>query len=312
LKIRHIQNHYCYYVFLVKLDNDGQVVWSKTYGTAGREYAYEHGLDIASHGGFALTGKGGSGQNPVGIFWLKTDSVGNLQWAKNFPGIGAHSIKRTNDNGYVVVGTELSGNTSFDPILLKSDFSGNLLWNKVYVGILNDVSYDVVVTNDEGYALAGRTSSFGSGGDDSYLIKTDANGNTGCNDSTYDTNATNAPFIEAIQTILTGSGVNTVSYPNVMYRGLFVTDPCLSTEIVSSDNNNQIKIFPNPSASGVFYLSEYSNEVIETIVVRNWLGEIIYEGKTREIDLRKSAKGMYLCIIKLNDAGLFCSKIIIE
>jgi hypothetical protein len=50
-------------------------------------------------------------------------------------------------------------------------------WQKTYGGTEDDEVYSVVRTSDGGYALAGGTSSFGAGGSDMYLVKTDAGGN---------------------------------------------------------------------------------------------------------------------------------------
>ena len=49
-------------------------------------------------------------------------------------------------------------------------------WSKVYGGSSDDEAYSVVQTSDGGYAIAGYTESFGAGGSDFWLVKTDANG----------------------------------------------------------------------------------------------------------------------------------------
>ncbi len=49
-------------------------------------------------------------------------------------------------------------------------------WGQTYGGTGSDVAYAVVQTSDEGYTLAGATDSFGSGGKDFWLVKTDATG----------------------------------------------------------------------------------------------------------------------------------------
>ena len=48
---------------------------------------------------------------------------------------------------------------------------------KTYGGTDDDGAYSVQQTSDGGYIVAGHTNSFGAGGDDIFLIKTDANGN---------------------------------------------------------------------------------------------------------------------------------------
>jgi hypothetical protein len=48
---------------------------------------------------------------------------------------------------------------------------------KIYGGANNEWAYSIQQTSDGGYIVAGYTRSFGAGGDDVFLIKTDANGN---------------------------------------------------------------------------------------------------------------------------------------
>jgi predicted secreted protein len=51
-------------------------------------------------------------------------------------------------------------------------------WSKTYGRTGEDEAYSLVQTSDGGYALAGETQSFGSGGRDFWLVKTDSNGKT--------------------------------------------------------------------------------------------------------------------------------------
>jgi hypothetical protein len=52
------------------------------------------------------------------------------------------------------------------------------LWTRTYGGQGRDIAYSVEQTTDGGYILAGETYSFGAGGADAYLVKTDSWGNT--------------------------------------------------------------------------------------------------------------------------------------
>lgn len=50
-------------------------------------------------------------------------------------------------------------------------------WIKAYGGTNSEVARSVIQTSDGGYLLAGETASFGAGGKDFWLVKTDASGN---------------------------------------------------------------------------------------------------------------------------------------
>ena len=50
-------------------------------------------------------------------------------------------------------------------------------WNQTYGGTSDDQAYSVVQTGDGGYAIAGSTNSFGVGGWDFWLVRTDSTGN---------------------------------------------------------------------------------------------------------------------------------------
>ena len=108
-------------------------------------------------------------------------------------GIGkAYTVVQTSDGGYVLVGiTEGFEEGNRDFWLVKTDSDGNMEWNKTYEGTKDDFAHSVVQTSDGGYALEGYTNSFGAGGYDFWLVKTDSLGNMEWN-QTYGYGAINS------------------------------------------------------------------------------------------------------------------------
>ena len=89
----------------------------------------------------------------------------------------ARSIIQTKEGGYAVVGSTSSfGYGNADVYFLKLDSMGMYEWSRVYGGPDVDRGYEVEQTTDGGYAIAGYTNSFGNGGYDCYLVKTDSTG----------------------------------------------------------------------------------------------------------------------------------------
>ena len=85
---------------------------------------------------------------------------------------------QTSDGGYAITGTTTSfGAREWDVYVVKLDATGNLQWTRTIGGPESDEGYSLIQTSDGGYAIAGRTYSFGTGDYDVYVVKLDAHGN---------------------------------------------------------------------------------------------------------------------------------------
>ncbi|MEO8148932.1 MAG: T9SS type A sorting domain-containing protein [Bacteroidia bacterium] len=88
------------------------------------------------------------------------------------------SVIATADGGYAMTGSTKSfGAGDFDVLLVKLDADANLQWSRVFGGTGTEEAISLIQCNDGGYAICGKTSSYGQGSNDAMLIKTDSNGN---------------------------------------------------------------------------------------------------------------------------------------
>ena len=165
---------------VMKNDSSGNAVWSKSYveGYDFNAVAIEQAID----GGYALVANTDSdGFANSAAFLFKIDSSGNSLWCRSYSGNGNvafNTVKPTADNGYITAGwSDIPGSGGRDILLVKTDSIGNLLWSKSYGGTDYDVGYGIYQASDQGYIIAGTTSSFGNLPGDAYIIKTDSSGN---------------------------------------------------------------------------------------------------------------------------------------
>jgi len=167
-------------IFIVKTSSDGTLLWSKTIGWI--DAAEAHTVKETSDGGLIICGEA-----YFGICLIKTDANGEVIWGKkyddstaqNFGELG-YSAEETADGGYIITGRAENSFSSggSDIYLAKTDAGGTIQWNKAYGGADHEFANCVKQTTDGGYIIAGYTLSFGAGGEDAYLIKTDADGDT--------------------------------------------------------------------------------------------------------------------------------------
>ena len=166
--------------WLVKTDADGNEQWNKTFGGPAKDGG--RSIQQTTDGGYIIGGYADSYGYPVHDVWLvKTDSNGIEEWNKTYGGTysdGASSVWQTNDNGYLATGySDSYGAGNHDAWLIKTDIYGNEQWNRTFGTSSWDTGYSGKQVNDGSYIVIGTTKSYGAGGQDAWLIKTDSNGN---------------------------------------------------------------------------------------------------------------------------------------
>lgn len=168
-------------VYLLKIDGDGNKTWAKTFG--GGDWDHAVSVRQTADEGYIISGhtKSFSAGDDYDAYLIKTDSAGNETWFKTFGGTNyetGRSVVQTADGGYIIAGqTKSSDDENGDLYLIKTDGDGNETWSKTFGGDNEDYGRSVRQTYDGGYIVAGYTSSFGAGGVDYYLVKTDGDGN---------------------------------------------------------------------------------------------------------------------------------------
>ncbi len=102
--------------------------------------------------------------------WSQTYGVSDSQYV-------TYALSATSDSGFALAAsTNAKGAGSDDFWLVRVDSSGKKLWDQTYGGLLADYATAVVQTVDGGFAVAGYTKSKGAGGNDFWLVRTDASG----------------------------------------------------------------------------------------------------------------------------------------
>lgn len=164
--------------WIIKTDSLGDTLWTRTFGGSNWDYGYS--VQETSDSGYVIVGYTIGGTDDT---WLvKINASGNIMWTKTFGGISddeGRCVQKTNDKGYIITGWTSSYGAGFSNIwLIKTDSLGDTLWTRTYGGTGYNEGYFVQQTNDNGYILTGFTTSYGAGGRDVYLIKTDSIGDT--------------------------------------------------------------------------------------------------------------------------------------
>ncbi len=167
-------------VYLIRTDNEGNELWSRTYG----KYLWDQGNCVRQtiDEGFLIAGWCVDSCSSSNIYFIKTDNNGDTIQTRicgNEYLDKAFNMCQSSDSTYVVVGTAQFDSTGSSYVyLIKVDLNGDSIWSRSYGGIHDDWGADVKRTIDGGYIITGNTRSFGAGRRDVYLIKTNSNGDT--------------------------------------------------------------------------------------------------------------------------------------
>ena len=191
--------------WLVKLSNNGILLWEKSFGFLGEDYGTT--LLETKDGGFLITGvldvSASNGQGNAkstitnhagGDYWvLKTNNLGAIEWSRYFGGSFTEiplGIVETDNHNYIIVGSSDSNdfnisnnNGSYDFWMTKIATDGSLLLEKTFGGSEIDEASAIIAANDGSFIIVGNTRSAdkdvskNNGAADIWILKVSAEGN---------------------------------------------------------------------------------------------------------------------------------------
>lgn len=166
-------------VYLIRIDQQGDSIWTRAYGGVGGDNSYS--IKRTFDNDYIIVGSTGSfGVGYSSVYALKIDQYGDTLWTTTYGGPKAdfgRSVQIAQDGGFIIGGRTHSYGAGYgDAYLIKTDSDGNIQWENYYGGSWEDDAYSVYASVDGGYILAGTTESFGAGGIDIYVVKTDPSG----------------------------------------------------------------------------------------------------------------------------------------
>jgi hypothetical protein len=144
-------------VLLVRINQDGDTVWTRTFGGTDEDEGYY--LINTNDGGYLITGYTKSfGANSKDVYVIKTDSEGDTLWTKIIGDynseIGFSAIETT-DGGYAITRSTNSFG-SFDIFVIKLQSNGQVEW----IGHYGDAVWmengnDIIQTSENEYVVCG-------------------------------------------------------------------------------------------------------------------------------------------------------------
>lgn len=169
-----------YDILVMKANEGGDMLWSRTYGAAEEDYAFAaHEL---SDRGFIIAGytaSFGAGERDAWI--IRMTEEGDIAWQKTYGGGDrdyVKSIQETTDNGFIAAGGTSSFGAGYgDFWIIKLDRNGNADWQRAYGTDAHEEATSIRQSSDGGYIVAG-VADYAPGIESAFLIlKLDEDGN---------------------------------------------------------------------------------------------------------------------------------------
>lgn len=324
--------------WLVKINDDGEVLWDKTIGGDASDSLFDINSTANGYilGGWSRSNiSGDKTEDNIGEldYWVvKTDNFGNVIWDNTIGGTDRDrlsTITPTNDGGYMIVGSSES-NISADKTennigdndywVVKLNEFGAIEWDNTIGGSGYDIGGMFIEVNANKYIVTGYSESNISGDklEDSYgpgdiwLLSLNAQGEimdqntiggSGSDSST-------AIQIEPSDTILlTGNSSSdisgdktTINYGNLDFWIIRLSDVIGWSLGTTEYDFLSPSIYPNPILQEAYITHQ---EIINEISVFDNSGKIIEQllpnEKSLKLDTSKWSSGFYLIKVKIGD-----------
>ncbi|MFM1931870.1 MAG: hypothetical protein RL226_1173, partial [Bacteroidota bacterium] len=320
---------------LVKLDVQGNEVWTRTFSLGANELAWD--IVYMPEGDLLLSGdtnSAGQGGNDTYLIRLTTD--GDVVWSKTFGSWsndhGTSIVHHKNDMYMLNGGTASVGNGGIDYMSLFVNAMGDIKYTSTYGGDLKDIATTSIRTMDAGALLLGNTRSFGEGLYSALAVKIDQDARGACM-----SNHTTEFVAEEIQfnignAVFTNRGegitVQNTAFPSFAESGLEYFVLCdnqiegvVPSHISDVDeiSHNRLTLQPNPSNGYVRATVLVSDRLAGKLELFNLEGRKVKEimipvgnaGEVRSYDISGLPEGIYLSRLSIGNQ-LETKKLIVE
>ncbi len=168
--------------YLVKINAMGDTIWTKLYRWPINDDCSS--IRQTADSGYLIAGATTSfGAGMCDGYMMKLDAKGDSIWMKTYGGPSDDwpaYVQLAPDGGYILAGGTVSYAVGgVDIYLIKTDSMGDTTWTRTFGGELDEDCSSVQPTPDGGYVIAGLTTTWGAGGMDVFIVKTDAAGLVG-------------------------------------------------------------------------------------------------------------------------------------
>ncbi len=163
------------YGHLVNFSRQGDTIWTKSYGDGIRFHTLRQVIENKDGDIVAIGDRSNPSNSGNGMAWLlKTDSVGNVIWQRDYSRLSEHIIMSTvyqsNDGGYILGGTRRHiqnvppvnfPNINYDALVIKVDSMGVFEWDYIWDSPFDDVRAYAIQTKDGNYLFGSSVSDWG-------------------------------------------------------------------------------------------------------------------------------------------------------
>ncbi|MCB2231706.1 T9SS type A sorting domain-containing protein [bacterium] len=167
-------------VYVVKIDLNGNTVWSNTFGAGW--YDYTRGIAESHDNQVVVAGMHELSAGANRLAWLfKTDASGAIDWQKNYYGaqsLWMGGLCATADSGFALAGWTSTAGSSDDAWLIKTNAAGDSLWSTTFGRTGVDRPYCLMQHDDGGYMIGGVSGSYGGGYYYLWIVRTNDVGDT--------------------------------------------------------------------------------------------------------------------------------------
>ncbi|HSD62348.1 MAG TPA: T9SS type A sorting domain-containing protein [Ignavibacteriaceae bacterium] len=273
-------------LFLIRTNTLGDTIWTKQYGILNGS---DYGMQILKTGdGYVI---GGMHTDLYLLYFdawlLKINEDGDLLWSETLlDSARIKSICLTPDGGIAATGGKVfNGHNKL--FIARFNHGGNLLWLNYYGNFYDSFGYDIICSQDSGFAiLGGAVDSNATNTINTWLLKTDKDGNVGLStvyniynidgkiDQTY-----SGDFLLSVD-MLGAISFLKINSNGEIQNSLTLSDDQSSPELIQTEDSNYILMYTTPFGSNDYFsiIFNKTDQNFNNIWTKEIFGESHYFG----------------------------------